>query len=42
MTGLLAYMFYLNWQLCLVFIAVAPPIAMVVRYVGRRFRRAPT
>ncbi|MGB1141046.1 MAG: ABC transporter transmembrane domain-containing protein, partial [Halioglobus sp.] len=37
--GLLAYMLYLNWQLCLVFLAVAPFIALVVRYVGKKFRR---
>lgn len=37
--GLLAYMLYLNWRLCLVFLAVAPFIALVVRYVGRKFRR---
>ena len=37
--GLLGYMFYLNWRLALVFVAVAPCIALVVRLVGRRFRR---
>lgn len=37
--GLASYMLYLNWRLCLVFLAVAPLIALVVRYVGRRFRR---
>lgn len=37
--ALLAYMLYLNWRLCLVFMAVAPVIALVVGNVGRRFRR---
>ena len=37
--ALLSYMLYLNWRLCLLFIIVAPFIALVVRYVGRRFRR---
>ncbi|MCB1678470.1 MAG: lipid A export permease/ATP-binding protein MsbA [Halioglobus sp.] len=37
--GLLAYMLYLNWRLCLVFVAVAPFIALVVTVVGRHFRR---
>ncbi|MEP4484932.1 MAG: lipid A export permease/ATP-binding protein MsbA [Halioglobus sp.] len=38
-TALLSYMLYLNWRLCLVFIAVAPLIALVVSIVGKRFRR---
>jgi ATP-binding cassette, subfamily B, bacterial MsbA len=37
--ALLTYMLYLNWRLCLVFIAVAPLIALVVGNVGKRFRR---
>jgi len=37
--ALLIYMLYLNWRLCLVFIAVAPLIALVVNVVGKRFRR---
>ncbi|MEP0202608.1 MAG: lipid A export permease/ATP-binding protein MsbA [Halioglobus sp.] len=37
--ALLSYMLYLNWRLCLVFIAVAPLIALVVSIVGKRFRR---
>jgi len=37
--ALLAYMFYLNWQLTLLFLAVAPLIAGVVTVVGRHFRR---
>ncbi|GAB5449946.1 MAG: lipid A export permease/ATP-binding protein MsbA [Halioglobus sp.] len=37
--GLLSYMLYLNWRLCLVFLAVTPLIALVVNRVGRLFRR---
>ncbi len=37
--GLLSYMLYLNWRLCLVFFAVAPAIALVVTTVGKHFRR---
>jgi len=37
--ALLTYMLYLNWRLCLVFIAVAPLIALVVAVVGKHFRR---
>ena len=37
--ALLAYMLYLNWRLCLVFLLVAPFIAVVVRVVGVHFRR---
>lgn len=37
--ALLTYMAYLNWRLCLLFIAVAPFIALVVNIVGRHFRR---
>ncbi len=37
--GLLSYMLYQNWRLCLVFLAVAPFIAWVVRFVSKRFRR---
>jgi len=37
--GLLAYMAYLNWQLCLVFVAVTPVIVWVVARVTRRFKR---
>jgi len=36
--GLLAYIFYLNWRLSLVFVLVAPLIAVVVLLVSRRFR----
>lgn len=37
--GLLGYMLYLNWRLCLVFLLVAPFIALVVSVVGKHFRR---
>lgn len=37
--GLVAYLLYLNWQLCLVFLVVVPLIAHVVSRVGRHFRR---
>ena len=37
--ALLTYMVYLNWRLCLVFIAVMPVIAVVVALVGKHFRR---
>ncbi|MEH6589693.1 MAG: lipid A export permease/ATP-binding protein MsbA [Halioglobus sp.] len=37
--GLVTFMLYLNWRLCLVFMAVAPFIAVVVTVVGRHFRR---
>ena len=36
---LLAYLFYVSWQLSLVFLLVAPPIALIVSYVSKRFRR---
>ena len=37
--ALLTYMLYLNWRLCLIFIVVAPFIALVVRILGVHFRR---
>ncbi|RLA49383.1 MAG: lipid A export permease/ATP-binding protein MsbA [Gammaproteobacteria bacterium] len=37
--ALLSYMLYLNWRLCLVFLAVTPFIALVVTVVGKHFRR---
>lgn len=37
--GLLGYMLYLNWRLCLIFLAVTPCIALVVSVVGKHFRR---
>jgi len=36
--GLLAYMLYLDWQLSLVFFAVVPAIAWIIRSVSRRLR----
>ncbi|MEQ1527742.1 MAG: lipid A export permease/ATP-binding protein MsbA [Methylococcales bacterium] len=36
--GLLVYLFYANWQLSLVFIAIAPIIAVLVTYVSKRLR----
>jgi ATP-binding cassette, subfamily B, bacterial MsbA len=38
-TALIIYMLYLNWRLSLVFLAVAPFIAVVVTVVGKHFRR---
>ena len=37
--GYLGYLFYLNWRLTLIFIAVAPLIGVLAGYAGRRFRR---
>jgi subfamily B ATP-binding cassette protein MsbA len=37
--GLVAYLFYINWQLTLTFVAVAPLIAIIVGFVSKRFRR---
>lgn len=37
--ALLGYMLYLNWQLSLLFLLIAPPIALIVQAVGVRFRR---
>jgi subfamily B ATP-binding cassette protein MsbA len=36
--ALLVYVFYLNWQMSLVFIFIAPLMALVVRYTAGRFR----
>ena len=36
--GLLAYLFYSNWQLSLVFIGIAPIIVVLVAYVSKRLR----
>ncbi len=38
--GLLAYLFYINWQLSLVFLGIAPLIAIVVILVSNRLRRS--
>jgi ATP-binding cassette, subfamily B, bacterial MsbA len=37
--GYLALLLYLNWKLTLIFFAVAPVIAVLVGYAGKRFRR---
>jgi subfamily B ATP-binding cassette protein MsbA len=37
--GLIAYIFYLNWQLSLFAMLVAPAIAVLIRKVNQRFRR---
>jgi subfamily B ATP-binding cassette protein MsbA len=37
--GYLAFLLYLNWRLTLIFFAVAPIIALLVRFAGRRFRK---
>jgi subfamily B ATP-binding cassette protein MsbA len=37
--GLLGYLFYINWQLSLVFLSIAPVIAIVVTVVSKRLRR---
>lgn len=37
--GLLAYLVHTNWQLSLVFLAIAPIVALMVKYVGGRLKR---
>jgi subfamily B ATP-binding cassette protein MsbA len=37
--GLLIYLFYSDWKLSLVFLAIAPVIAVMVTYVSRRLRK---
>ncbi len=37
--GYLGFLLYLNWKLTLLFFAIAPIIAFLVNYVGKRFRR---
>ncbi|NOR70645.1 MAG: lipid A export permease/ATP-binding protein MsbA, partial [Methylomarinum sp.] len=37
--GLLGYLFYTEWMLSLVFLALAPIIAVMVSYVSKRLRR---
>ena len=37
--GLLAYLFYVNWVLSLVFLLITPLIAVVVIYVSKRMRK---
>ncbi len=36
--GLLAYVFYLSWQLSLIFLVLGPIVAVIVAYVSKRFR----
>jgi subfamily B ATP-binding cassette protein MsbA len=36
---LLGYIFYLNWQLSMIFLVVSPVIALVVSYTSKLFRR---
>ena len=38
----LGYLLYLNWMLTLIFVAIAPVVATIVRYASRRFRRIST
>jgi len=40
--GLLAWMFYLNWQLSLIIFTIVPVIVLVVRWVSKRLRRLNT
>ena len=37
--GLLGYALYLNWQLTLIIMVIAPPTAVVIRYFSKRMRR---
>ena len=37
--GLLGYLAYTNWQLSLVFLAIAPVVAVMVSYVSKRMKR---
>ena len=37
--GLLIYLFYNNWRLTLIFIALTPLIGLVVSYASKRFRK---
>lgn len=37
--GLLGYLFFINWELSLVFIGIAPIIAKLVSYVSKRLRK---
>jgi ATP-binding cassette, subfamily B, bacterial MsbA len=37
--GLLIYLFYSDWMLSLVFVAIAPIIALMVSYVSKRLRK---
>jgi ATP-binding cassette, subfamily B, bacterial MsbA len=37
--GLLAWLFYLNWKLTLIALALGPPVALTVRLISGRMRR---
>ncbi len=37
--GFLGLMFYLNWELALLTLTLGPLIALIIRYVSKRFRR---
>jgi len=37
--GLLSYLFWANWRLSLTFLAALPLVALIVLWVGRRFRK---
>lgn len=37
--GLLAYLFYTNWKLTLIFVALSPLIGLIVSYTSKRFRK---
>lgn len=37
--GLLGYLFFINWKLSLIFLAIAPIIAVLVNYVSKRLRK---
>ena len=36
--GLLGYLFYANWSLSLIFLAITPIVLVIVRYVSKRMR----
>ncbi|MCP4702878.1 MAG: ATP-binding cassette domain-containing protein [Gammaproteobacteria bacterium] len=38
-TGLLAWMFYLNWRLSLIVFCIVPLVALVVKIIGKRLRK---
>ena len=40
--ALLSLMFYLNWELALIILIVAPVVALIVRVISRRFRKIST
>lgn len=37
--GLLVYLVYINWKLSIVFLAIAPVVAVMVSYVSKRMKR---